>query len=1380
MRLTTKILIGLLSLIMLYSLYFWGIPAVVNLDKNSATIKNIVKSQTGYVIDFKNPELKMGLLPSIWMRADEFKVINADNTNALYIKDPKIEISILKFILNKCNITYFSASKLNANFSLSKDLNLYLGDYLIDKNQSSNIDITNLTVDIADYNIELGNKNLSSKIDIDGNFLIIDKYIKNKKLDLSTYAKVMSGTNYSNINIDLDIKLPIQKNLSKSNAIFTVSATDLNLAMFSPYVAYFTNNEYYDLKGIINMETHSSNVAKKKNNYTFNLIASKFGINGKDFSQYYYYDNKLSVNADFSAMKNEINIADLDVSGDKFNLDINGAIKHINAKKPLLDLDVKLYDTRAEGVVALLPPCNKFYQSVNPDFDIETLVRAKFFGDVKMDLEVKGDAVEPDVNGALKITEAYVTPTPLKHGADKAAIILNFVKDIIDLDVYVPASKTEYVTVKGPIKMYGDKAVELDIRSTQNVDLATAEYVLLPVHKSVGFEIGPVPIMDIKGIGNIKLLVKGNKADPSCTGEFNFRDATVSFNDVHNMVIHNANGNLKFDNKNTIFKTKSATLNGQPININGTCTLEGVFKFNVDTKKQPLNNLITILKTSPMLEEIAEYVKTIESATGLADFALELNGKVKSADDIQFGKNVFANGSIKLLDASVTIKELLSKVSHLSGTIDFNNLDLNINLISEFSNSKIVIKGKTHDSIANINVKSENLSLEALVENFGGNFFRLQPNKNGSRTLNKADFNATYNGRIDKIDYSKIRANAFANFNHIKIVYLPKRIPIELVSGNFTLKDEVLTFNNVNGKIANMPTLIKGRVSNIYSNPMYKLTINAKPVQSFADTVYNRSEIYPLKFRGDISTSTTINGSRSNAQIQSSIKIPQYGSIYYLGATLGSVDNPVELNFDANIKKNKLNIKNFSISNIYRNQYNKLYQVKDLYVSGGVEYANNNILFDDFVVKTLKPTDPRIFNVVFKKPIIKQGIFNSDLKINGSMNAPKIAGKLNIKNITIPHYYINIDNMNMNFDKDISVDMSGLIFDSEFKLKSNMQNRLIVPYVINNVDLKVENVDFNTISDILKKLELNTESKLTAKSTNISSLPFILKNSNITANSIILNNVLLHNLKGQLLVTDKNTLYLNNFKVDTSNGAIFGDYSYNLTNDLHNLNMKAKGIDANQFTEAAINLKNQISGNVDGNLALSCKGTTYEQCIKTVNGRGSFNIANGKMPKLGSLEYLLNAANLVKSGITALSINSIVDFITPLRTGEFKTISGSFELDKGHCNNIQIFSIGKNLNLFIVGNYNLTTSIAQMTVFGRLAKNAANILGPIGSTSLNVIFNQIPGIDLSKSKDNSILENVNKIPGIELSSKKYRIFTVKINGDVNSDNYVKTFEWVED
>ena len=180
--------------------------------------------------------------------------------------------------------------------------------------------------------------------------------------------------------------------------------------------------------------------------------------------------------------------------------------------------------------------------------------------------------------------------------------------------------------------------------------------------------------------------------------------------------------------------------------------------------------------------------------------------------------------------------------------------------------------------------------------------------------------------------------------------------------------------------------------------------------------------------------------------------------------------------------------------------------------------------------------------------------------------------------------------------------------------------------------------------------------------------------------------------------------------------------------------------------------------------------------MKTLNGASSFYVSDGRMPKLGSLEYLLRAGNLIKGGFTGISINSLIDIITPLKTGEFSDIYGTMSIKDGIAENVEISTKGKNLSLFIVGKYNISTANADMEVLGMLAKKISTPLGPIGNVSLNTLFNVIPGIDLTK--DSKILENINKIPGIELSSKTYRKFIAIIQGNINGDDYVKSFEWI--
>ena len=205
-------------------------------------------------------------------------------------------------------------------------------------------------------------------------------------------------------------------------------------------------------------------------------------------------------------------------------------------------------------------------------------------------------------------------------------------------------------------------------------------------------------------------------------------------------------------------------------------------------------------------------------------------------------------------------------------------------------------------------------------------------------------------------------------------------------------------------------------------------------------------------------------------------------------------------------------------------------------------------------------------------------------------------------------------------------------------------------------------------------------------------------------------------------------------------------------------------------------MKNQIYGDLTGNINLSCRGTDFHSCMSTLSGNAIFNVKDGRMPKLGSLEYLLKAGNLVKGGITSLSINSIIDLITPMKTGEFSEIYGTITMHDGFADDIEITTKGKDLSLFITGTYDFADENAEMEVLGLLSRKISTMFGPVGNLSINTLFNVIPGIDLSK--DSPVLEKVNKIPGVELSNKAYRKFLATIKGNINGDNYVTNFSWI--
>ena len=186
-------------------------------------------------------------------------------------------------------------------------------------------------------------------------------------------------------------------------------------------------------------------------------------------------------------------------------------------------------------------------------------------------------------------------------------------------------------------------------------------------------------------------------------------------------------------------------------------------------------------------------------------------------------------------------------------------------------------------------------------------------------------------------------------------------------------------------------------------------------MQKTFDKYWNVDNVYPIKVKGDILLGSRISGTLDRINTKLDFKLEENSSIYYMGATVGDIENPITVNTDFDIIKNNIiRLNNFQYSKLISSQNNKQNIFPLLTVKGGITYYNNKFYkFDNLIVKTESPTDARIFNVLFKKPTIKHGQFTSDLKINGKSTSPKILGDMTVNGIDMPFLNTTINGSNL-------------------------------------------------------------------------------------------------------------------------------------------------------------------------------------------------------------------------------------------------------------------------------------------------------------------------------------------------------------------------------
>ncbi len=1465
-----KFLTSAIILSALYGIYYFGFPAVLNLPGSVGYIQDKIKTESGYNTVIENLNLKMGVLPSAKISAENFAILNADGSTALLVSSPKADIRLLPLIFKSLDVKSFSAQNVTANLVFDKDKKLKLGQYEFKKVESP-LNLNRAAINLNSYNINLDDKVQSKTLKLDGKYLFVDEFLNNKRLKLSTIADLHTGSKLSFLKADLDMKLPLINDELGNVSGYLVN---FDLADFSDYANSLFSNQIKALSGIINLKAETID-----NKVKMDLAANNLGIFKDDVKASIYFKDELKVQADINTIKNGLEIYDLKALGNGINLSLSGKVTKLNRKLPQLDLKVAVSDTKAENVLPLLPG----EADLSPDIDLLLLKKTGFWGNASANLEIKGKADYPNVYGNVLVKDAYMVKPILN--AEKATIKLLFTGDKMDLDVVVPTSKTETVFVKGPINLDKEKKADLYITSTKNVDLKTAQIVLNPLHDILHFDIGPVPVMNIRGKGGINLHVIGTRKNPHAWGQFWFDKAAVSFNDVNNMTLTNGSGVLDFDNQNTKFRTKSGTLFGRPVKVDGTCSLDGNLNFNVETQNQDLGNLIKIVKTSPMLIDIQKLLEPVREGGGLADFYLNLTGQVKDVNDIVFNKNIFAKGKLNLHSNQIKLKDLPLTLNNVKGLINFDGLNADLNLVSFLNSSKLQINAKVKNNICNAYIKSAKMFASDMLKSLGlntpylndlstiytsfdakynGKLDVIEPNKillkgkiysnkcakssiivddanyelknadfklpvlkgsfknipfyvnlnaaqifteneslNGYFKMNSVDLNLVHDKALQSIlpqvkqldDFEFLNGNvslsarlknnnlnAYSKLDDIVILHKPKNIKMRIKSGNLLLKNNVLNVNKINAQLGDMPLFLDGKILNVQKdNPVLNIYINAKPTQEFFDQFYNNQTLYPIKLRGDVNVSSKLLGTFDNLNTKSVLNIAEDSNLYYMGAFLGDKENPVKIQIDNTILPNKIKLNHLQYDKIIQSQNNKPFINTQLIASGVINILkNNNIGFDNLKIKTLAPTDAKIFNIIFRKPFMKQGVFTSDLLLNGTSSIPVVKGKLAVTSIDIPFLDSTIKDINLDFGREkILISGKGTVLTNDILVDAVMKNKLQPPYVIENVNLKLADLNVNKITDSIRDFEAEaarTPFGVTSSNQNFDTSLLIANNVNIEADKITVKNINADNFKANLSLDKDELLNIKDFKFDIAEGVVSGKLKHSLKTHKTDLDIGLKNANALIMSEALFDLKGQVYGSVDGGFKLSCNGHSHDKCFETLNGNGNFKISEGRMPKLGSLEYLLKAGNLFKGGLTGLSINSIIDLITPLKTGNFESISGDINIENGIADNINVYSNGEDLNMYMTGSYNLISSVADMKIYGTLSKNITSVFGKIKNASLNKLFNTIPGIN-AVSEDYP--KDINKIPNIDNATDIYRIFAVDINGDINGDNYVKSFKWVK-
>lgn len=1455
---------------------FWVLCAssLLNSATNYKIFQAVVEKKIGCKLYSQNLKIKTYPDFSIHISADKIE-LNCEKSIPFYASNVDVNFNIFTLFTNRICVKSVNADELRLEILKDKDKNVLFGRYLV--TQDISFDKTFCLVE----NLKFSNSQFVFK-DVEYNKIYLANlktteinYKKNRRLYLKTDAKlfvnnVLKTTVFSDFDINLKKKLPVA---DKEN-IFKVSNFDI-----ADYKSYFVEknaSKLVDVSGNIDFLITGT----KDNCFRLNSKLSDFRFLANNKLDSLIAPNEIMIGGVLGLDGDHLNIKQSTIRSNDFDISVDGVIKKYLFANRQTDLNINFSDSSINAMYWLLPSIP------NDEFEIvQKLKQYGFWGVINGSVLMKGDLKSPELYGDIVASDVYIVKNnPL---VPHSVVNAKFEKDRVVIDTRIFVGKGEYVNVQGlsELKLYPKG--EFSIVSSPNVDLSMASYMLIPIHKIVGFDLGPVPYMEIKGSGNINLKTNGTIFEGNAYGQFNFKDVNAKLEGL-NLELQNADGSLEFLGRDLRFKTSNAYIDKYKLAIDANANLDGNIDLNVSSKSINIANLFNILSTSQILESKREIIEPISLVAGSTSMAVKIKGVVKDYGDVLRHNNLDIQGKLNLKDCRAISKFSPIEIEKLNGVVDFNDVNWTVDLKGQLANALIYIKGNSIKLGTNLNISAQNVKISEFIKKFNL--------KNVPDINSYLSFNAVYksteriirpekiNAKIelkkinssDKTNYAtgtlylkdgnlstqnlkaniqnsdiniqgkvlnifspkysmqgKLNIDGFdlSELNKIKTLYiLPENLAnilntyenysgfadVDLVCNNNYINGQVnldkIKFNHTYFKtpvlVDTGKIIIKGSriyldsvIAQIDNNPMFvNLSVwdldktakldgyfTSKINEDFVNKYVNSKLTYPIKTKGDITLTVDISGDLNNLKLTSKLKLAKNSDIYYMGANLGNEDEVREINanFDV-LQNNTYLVKHFDFVRFIKSQDGREYPLSVLVGRGILNMSAKKLYVNKFDIETLNKANAKLFNLIFKKSAIKNGLFECKLHIKGNLQNPQIRGFLDFENVEIPLYETFIKNASVKFKADdVTLKTNGIALGSDYTLNAVVKNNFDLPIVFNELELVSEKLNLDSLVDNITQIPApNSSLKLIDRPVNNAKSQvdignIRIKNGRLISKETVVKDLIAYNFNSEFAYSDDLVLKLPKVEFDITTGKILGNASYDFVTEKIKMNLNALNVDSNKIASSLFGFKDQLFGSANGNLSIVTKGNSQDERLKNMTGFAYFEVADGKMPKLGSVEYLLRAGNFIKSGITGLTINNIIDILSPVKTGEFDTIKGSLDLKNGVVRNVEVYSKSNNLNLFINGEFDIIQQYANMRVYGRLKQKETNFLGKVGNVSFNSLISQIPGMKLNGSEKEGLMKELNKIPGVETDDNKYKNFTVKIDGDINTDKYVKNFRWID-
>ncbi len=1429
-----KILLILFALVLL--LYAAAVVFINSLSYS--LLENAVKNYTGLKIELITPKTTLSPELNLNFKASEINLYNDDKSiKFISVNNPEITIKPFSLLVKRVNFKKINIKNIQIN--VKRDANGEI-DFIKAFKQKNNFNPKGFIISRMCGRME------------NVNFIFEDNYITKEKLTISSNdidVKISKRKDYFKISgegliennkngivkkspfsLNVDTRYSLS-NLQNGNINVKISDFDLNIlnSIFKKYIS----SDIEKIEGQLNLSVKTGDNSTYKTDIQIKnplmLYKNKLTVLSK---------NDINVSSEFSYNK-LLKINYLNITGDNLFLNASGEINKVFSKNPDINIETEVKNTQINNLIYLLPDNLITYRPKG----IPVLKNSNFHGIADGKLNIKFSPL--NITGNLKVSDIHIPDYPKPSRQNDVNAV--FMKDKVRIYTRIYTPDNEYITLDGISNLDNSFWGKYSVKSTPKIDLKFAKMYLVPIQQVIGFNIGPVPNMDITGYGNIDIKTQGTIFDAQIFGEFNAVNATARIEGI-DVKLEKGICKLIFDNRNLIFKEVKGKIQDGAFILTGNGNTKGEVSLKAKIDDVSLNSILNISNNSLMTASYTVFTKNIAAASGKTDAEINLKGTVKDYEDPNFLSMLKLTGMLRFKNNKIILNNKL-QAKNISGIINFgeyqkgalklfiNGSKADINFESKDSIEKIEsekrmhIKSEIHSDslefsdilaevrkilpaqnvlrqienlnfISKLNIKSEGMIdiLNSDFSNLKHNGYLIGLNSEKSKNIkfnsgivkfenNRVVFNnpdiSVLDGRLKiKGDISKfLSKNPYFNLDiflencDLKNVSLSKinLSQTKIKNAHIEIKNDTLKLNPLSVEYQTMPLFIKAVLKDIYKSKILEANFSAILNEATSDAVINRFLTTPVKIKGEVPIKGYFKGKNDDYSIDFTASIPKDSDILYSGANIGDENLKREISGRINVNQNTAELNNIRLIKYISNQNGKINPVTCLKVMGKIIQKENGLIYDNLKISTLSPVNVRVLNLFFKKSILKKGNMECNINLNGSTLMPKASGRAYFQDLDIPLYNTLIDNIKLSLTDDRA---DGEIFaknkESDLKIAIKAKNNLQPPYVVENINIISNKLNVFEILDnvpaVSSKTDIDIKQTLSFKPEDI-----IIKSGNFDFKEVDFNKIKAQNLKGNFDYKD-NLFNLKNIVFDIAKGKINANGKYNLKSTELKIKAKMEDCDSNTLTEEFLQMKGQLYGKINGSVNLEAKNITDAQSFKNIKSNVIFSVNNGRMPKLGSLEYLLRAGNMLKNGVFGISLNNIIQILTPYKAGEFETIAGSVSINKGEVEKLEVTSKSKNLSIYLEGTYDILDTFADIRIYGKLASGVSNALGAIGNASMGQLINSITS--KNKQTDEKLKEQLNKIPPIEVENPEPKYFKVKVLGDINKDNYIKSFSWI--